>query len=878
MHRGRISFTYDKKKWRPYRYEIIKGNSYKFLKAKDANTVLQSVEKVLFTPFDKPHNLHEYLEYFEFLKIEKPKIMPVCEICYKNNTVLTKLSDDTTYIRYKRNACFECASQEINNEYLKRGIPITKGAKKYYSQQLRRMKSVEDVISVLWEPIQASRDQYSTLFDVIPADKTGKPVNFSKYVKQNNLSRYIDKSLLDNWNKVGMNKLLPVQVKAIEAGLMNKKDLLVVAGTSSGKTFVGELAGVQNWKANGTKFVFATPLVALSNQKFASFKQRYSKIGARVALRVGKTRVIKSKDKKSYPEGNFANADIVVATYEALDWIIRSGNWKKIGEIGTLVIDEFQLLADEERGAEVDGIIARIKSIFPKCQIIGLSATIGNDKQLANDFDLTLVQYMERPIELERHLIISDDENNKIDIITELVKNESKVLSSSNHRGQSLVFTNSRRRVQEIASMLKTDGIRSAYYHAGMPYFSRKRIEVKFEKGELDVLTTTAALGAGADFPVSQVIFERPGMGARWITIAEYHQMSGRAGRYGFHDKGKSIMIASPGVKIYSAQSKSEEQVAFDILTGEIEDVEGDVTLEQESDQVLAYISARYPLSESAVQKYYKLLYFRTDRLASILKHLNSKGLIVLKDEKFYITGLGRAISESFLEPSFGYEIARKTQHASVEDIAIEIAPLESIYLTSRIQGKMEQALKHPISSRFLSDGVLDIITSSSLIRGKITPFLTSRIKEWLSLFFDCNCKSNPFCEHPVKNLSKLVLELRMEGMDPGQISGELSKEYDLLVYQGDLINWLDEIIHAAQSISKLAKAMKEDEVMKNSNAFALSIEEPKTNFTIRKRGRGKVEINKPKSGFSKSTKRERKPRHLQRKRKKSDRKRPSKD
>ena len=85
------------------------------------------------------------------------------------------------------------------------------------------MKSVEDVISVLWEPIQASRDQYSTLFDVVPADKTGKPVNFNKYVKQNDLTRYIDKSLLDNWNSVGMNKLLPVQVKAIEAGYIQRE-------------------------------------------------------------------------------------------------------------------------------------------------------------------------------------------------------------------------------------------------------------------------------------------------------------------------------------------------------------------------------------------------------------------------------------------------------------------------------------------------------------------------------------------------------------------------------------------------------------------------------------------------------------------------------
>jgi len=41
---------------------------------------------------------------------------------------------------------------------------------------------------------------------------------------------------------------------------------------------------------------------------------------------------------------------------------------------------------------------------------------------------------------------------------------------------------------------------------------------------------TTAALGAGVDFPASQVIFDSLAMGIEWLTVQEFHQMSGRSG------------------------------------------------------------------------------------------------------------------------------------------------------------------------------------------------------------------------------------------------------------------------------------------------------------------------------------------------------------
>jgi len=831
IHRGRINFTYDKKKLRPFRYEEKRGNTTKFRRDRELISILQKAKLILMQPNEKPENISEYLEFFENKNITKPKLMKICDRCLLEFQQMSQLGKKNTYKMYKKKICKLCAVDEIQDEYLRRGIGLTSSSKKFYQEQLKQYDHLDLIIENLWDPSAQSKKSSTSLFDIIPADSSSKSVKISNYIKNSNKKQLFDSEIVRVWKDIGVTSFLPVQQKALEKGLLELNDLLIVAGTSSGKTFVAEIAGLHNWKSRGKKFVFVTPLIALSNQKYESFKHRYRKLGTRVALRVGKTKIDVAGEEKKFPDGNIAKSDIVVGTYEAIDWIFRSGQWKNIGEIGTFVIDEVQLLGDPERGIVLDGVLAKVKSLFPKCQIICLSATIGNSQQLADELGLTLVEYMQRPIPVERHLVIASNQEERISLISKFVREELKVISKTNYRGQSLIFTNSRRRVQELASSLKTNGIRSAYYHAGMTYMNRKKIETQFENGQLDVVTTTSALGAGADFPVSQVIFERPAMGARWITTAEYHQMTGRAGRYGFHDKGKSIMFVVPGEKIYSAQKHSSDQIAFEILTGEIENIEGDIDLEDEMDQILAFISSLYPVKLEQITEFHNHLYYQTNSLNQILSQLGNKGLIINKQNQWYITPLGRAISSSFLKPTFGFNIAKKTTKLPIEEVAIEIAPIESILLTSQIHSQIERSMKTNLSRKFLSDGILDFVIGSGLNPKKLSLALVERVKQWNRLFFDCNCKSNPFCIHPKIKLSKLVLELRLSELSISQIIYKLSQKYDLFMYPGDLLSWLDEIIHAIQSISRLAKAMKNDQIQQDSKQFALAIQNANPNL-----------------------------------------------
>ena len=80
---------------------------------------------------------------------------------------------------------------------------------------------------------------------------------------------------------------MPAQQLAVEAGLLFGKDLLVVAATASGKTFIGEMAGIKNYLEGRGRTLFLVPLVALANQKYERFTERYGKF-ARTGLLTGR--------------------------------------------------------------------------------------------------------------------------------------------------------------------------------------------------------------------------------------------------------------------------------------------------------------------------------------------------------------------------------------------------------------------------------------------------------------------------------------------------------------------------------------------------------------------------------------------------------------
>ncbi len=364
--------------------------------------------------------------------------------------------------------------------------------------------------------------------------------------------------------------LLPVQSLAIDNGLLDGDDQLVVSATATGKTLVGELAGINRMLNDDGKMLFLVPLVALANQKHEDFKERYGHLG-KVTIRVGASRI--NDDGNRFDP----NADVIVGTYEGIDHALRTG--KDLGDIGTVVIDEVHTLKEEERGHRLDGMIARLKHYcearakrregYGGAQWIYLSATVGNPKWLAQNLRANLVEYEDRPVPIERHVTFADGQE-KPRIENRLVRQAFDSKSSKGYRGQTIIFTNSRRRCHEIARKMDYN---AAAYHAGLDYGQRKRVERQFANQDLAAVVTTAALAAGVDFPASQVIFDTLAMGIEWLSVQEFSQMLGRAGRPDYHDKGVVYLLVEPDASYHNTMEMTEDEVAFKLLKGEMEEV-----------------------------------------------------------------------------------------------------------------------------------------------------------------------------------------------------------------------------------------------------------------------------------------------------------------
>ena len=191
--------------------------------------------------------------------------------------------------------------------------------------------------------------------------------------------------------------LRPAQEKAVKAGLLEGKNLLICTPTASGKTLIAELALVKRILEKKGKAVYIVPLKALASEKYRDFKERYDKICS-IALSVGDI------DKN---DSFLGQQDLIITTSEKLDSLIRHhAAW--VGQISTVIIDEIHLLNDAERGPTLEILITMLRMLV-KAQIIGLSATIGNPEELAVWLGAELVIDDWRPVELKKGIYLDGE-------------------------------------------------------------------------------------------------------------------------------------------------------------------------------------------------------------------------------------------------------------------------------------------------------------------------------------------------------------------------------------------------------------------------------------------------------------------------------------
>jgi len=394
--------------------------------------------------------------------------------------------------------------------------------------------------------------------------------------------------ILAIWRQTIGPELLPVQERAVkEFGLFGTGNLIVFSPTSSGKTFVGEMAAVKAARAN-TKVFYLVPQKALAEEKFQEFRQRYGKLGIKV--------VVSSRDHREYDQDiERRDFQIAVVVFEKMQALLVSRP-QLMEVVGLVVVDELQLITDEGRGPTLELLLTKVRIAQSRPRLLGLSAVLGKAQSLADWLGAKLLIETRRPIELRKGVLCQGTftyvEHNSAKQGTEafLDYNSDKrhdlvlgVAEELARRGeQVLVFVPDRISTVSFARMLSdrvslpaaTDAVEElreqeethareelfavlsnsiAFHNADLSPEERGLVERHFRSGGIRVLFSTSTLAMGLNLPVKNVVLD----GKRWqflrrysrwsledVSKSEYENMSGRAGRLAFtNDFGRSILV-----------------------------------------------------------------------------------------------------------------------------------------------------------------------------------------------------------------------------------------------------------------------------------------------------------------------------------------------
>jgi len=769
---------------------------------------------IAFSSQTKPEDFTAIKEMLKNLQYDENNIVTMifCKSCLENK-IFTILNEKSR-IKSLRNQyiCSDCALGVVLKQTQAAGLissgKLSPKLKNFFNHLILKFRDLNRILNSFKVDFDPVKNKVMTLYDVEKNPPISKkylnhmiddleiPSNFKKLLKTLNIST-----------------LLPIQAISIEAGLLKEQiSQLVMAPTSAGKTLIGELAGVSRVLKEKRKMLYLVPIRALASLRTEEFKKKYKALKLKIIKRIGES-ILEKEETEDLKE--LETADIIIATYEAIDYILRSGNKHNLGSIGTIIVDEIQTLSDQERGFIIDGLIARLKSVFNEVQFLYLSATIGEPEALAKTLGCILINYNNRPVPIERHLILCLNEAIKLKNITKLVRSAYSETSTYGFKGQSIIFTNSRKKCESLTSYLQNKGLRVRSYHSGLTNEERLIIEREFQNQTISAVVATAALAAGVDLPAKQVIFESLTMGISLLTVAEFEQMLGRAGRLKKHDKGLAYLLIEPG-KVYSHTTKiTEENIAINLLNGKIKDYELYPDEDKSLTELLAFISMfNEGIIKEKIYKFNDYLINSDYELEELLKKLINYRLVFLENnDKYQSSFLGQSIAKSFLTVEKSLEIVEilKKRKVKITDIVLELKALKNVYLTKKVVADLSKhrAAKYS-SNNFFSASVLSLMDANYVKKRKsFSDEFIEYVVKWTGELFNCDCKDKPYCECGRINLERILLNLRIENrFSISEISEYLENELKILIYKGDITDYLENLIYSFESILNISKGI----------------------------------------------------------------------
>lgn len=389
-----------------------------------------------------------------------------------------------------------------------------------------------------------------------------------------------------------------VQSLVYRTMLETNKPIVVSAPTGSGKTGVFELAIIKlimdfessAINTGAIKIVYLAPTKALCAERRDDWANKFEPFNIHCyELTSDITTASNFK--------NLQQSSILLATPEKWDSITRSwiGHKMFVQAIRLLLVDEIHLVSDGIRGATLEAVISRMKTIrsmiWPSMQdnlrFVGVSATISNVQDIAEWFstptsatEVFQVDARERPVSLQTVILgySSGPSGNEYSFDNQLNHKLPEVIKKYSNDKPSLIFCATRKSAMTAATIITKEGkfdicfslekrklylqisssLRDktlqettrfgiAFHHAGLCQSDRRIIESGFIDGRVMILCCTSTLAMGVNLPAHLVIIKNTSFynegEYKPYTESSLVQMIGRAGRPQFDTHATAVIM-----------------------------------------------------------------------------------------------------------------------------------------------------------------------------------------------------------------------------------------------------------------------------------------------------------------------------------------------
>lgn len=336
-------------------------------------------------------------------------------------------------------------------------------------------------------------------------------------------------------------------------------NVLLVAPTGIGKTEAAMLpifdALYRVGKRPGIRCLYVTPLRALNRDMMKRMTDLGRELGVTVDVRHGDTSAgDRARQSKNPPE-------IMITTPETLQVMFTGKNLAiHLKNVRCVVIDEIHELANTERGAQLSVALERLAAMSGEFQRIGLSATVGNEDEVAKFLvgkgrDVRICKFdtfRDMEINVERPDICEDASlldklQGEPEIVSVMVRARELI-----EQGRStLFFVNTRETAEWISSRYRywDEKLPIEVHHGSLSKEIRTEMEDRFKNGDLKALICTSSLELGIDVGTTDLViqYNSPRQVARMI------QRAGRAGHRVGERINARILATAPDEILESA-------------------------------------------------------------------------------------------------------------------------------------------------------------------------------------------------------------------------------------------------------------------------------------------------------------------------------------